>query len=76
MLPGVRKEVEVDGRQVMLFWYRNQMYCIQSRSPAEGAFSEGFITAKFTQVGNVLLGLKVTSVCKRARWHPGRTARV
>lgn len=46
---GVRKEVEVDGRQVLLFWYRNQIYCIQGRSPAEGAFSEGFIAAKFTQ---------------------------
>jgi len=46
---GVRKEVEVDGRQVLLFWYRNQIYAIESRSPAEGAYSEGFITAKFTQ---------------------------
>lgn len=46
---GVRKEVEVDGRQVLLFWYRNQIYAIQGRSPAEGAYSEGFIKAKFTQ---------------------------
>ncbi|GLI65372.1 hypothetical protein VaNZ11_008923 [Volvox africanus] len=46
---GVRKEVEVDGRQVLLFWYRNQIYCIEGRSPAEGAYSEGFIKAKFTQ---------------------------
>ncbi len=48
---GVRKEVEVDGAQVLLFWYRNQIYCTQSRSPAEGAYSEGLIKAKFTQVG-------------------------
>ncbi|KAF5827672.1 rieske [2Fe-2S] protein [Dunaliella salina] len=46
---GVRKEVSVDGQQVLLFWYRNQIYCIQARSPAEGAYSEGFIKAKFTQ---------------------------
>lgn len=46
---GVRKEVEVDGRQVLLFWYRNQIYAIGARSPAEGAYSEGFIKAKFTQ---------------------------
>jgi hypothetical protein len=46
----VRKEVDVNGREVLLFWYRNQIYCIQSRSPAEGAYSEGFIRAKFTQV--------------------------
>lgn len=46
---GVRKEADVDGVQVLLFWYRNQIYAIESRSPAEGAYSEGFIKAKFTQ---------------------------
>jgi nitrite reductase/ring-hydroxylating ferredoxin subunit len=51
---GVRKEVEVDGKQVLLFWYRNQIYCTESRSPAEGAYSEGFIKAKFTQVSIAL----------------------
>jgi hypothetical protein len=47
---GVRKEIEVDGRDVLIFWYRNQIYAIEARSPAEGAYSEGFIKAKFTQV--------------------------
>ncbi len=42
--------MEVDGRQVLLFWYRNEIFAIEGRSPAEGAYSEGFITAKFTQV--------------------------
>jgi len=46
---GVRKELEVDGRQVLLFWYRNQIFAIEARSPTEGAYSEGFIKAKFTQ---------------------------
>eukprot|EP00892_Ulva_mutabilis_P009094 jgi/Ulvmu1/6557/UM003_0193.1 len=46
---GVRKEVTVDGQSLLLFWYRNQIYAISSRSPAEGAYSEGFIKAKFTQ---------------------------
>lgn len=46
---GVRKEVEVEGRSILLFWYRNQIYAIQSRSPAEGGYSEGFIRAKLTQ---------------------------
>ena len=45
----MRKEVEVDGRQVLLFWYRNQIYAIEGRAPSEGAYSEGFIKAKFTQ---------------------------
>lgn len=46
---GVRKEVIVDGKSILLFWYRNSIYAIASRSPAEGAYSEGFIKAKFTQ---------------------------
>ena len=46
---GTRKEFDVDGTDVLVFWYRNQLYCIESRSPAEGAYSEGFIKAKFTQ---------------------------
>lgn len=46
---GVRKEVSVNGTAVLLFWYRNQIYAIAARSPAEGAYSEGFIKAKFTQ---------------------------
>lgn len=46
---GVRKEVSVGGSLVLIFWYRNQIYAISSRSPAEGAYSEGFIKAKFTQ---------------------------
>jgi hypothetical protein len=33
-----------------MFWYRNEIYAIEARSPAEGAYSEGFIKAKFTQV--------------------------
>eukprot|EP00882_Tetradesmus_deserticola_P026856 GHRQ01029668.1.p2 GENE.GHRQ01029668.1~~GHRQ01029668.1.p2 ORF type:complete len:100 (+),score=3.44 GHRQ01029668.1:405-704(+) len=33
-----------------MFWYRNNIYAIEARSPAEGAYSEGFIKAKFTQV--------------------------
>lgn len=33
----------------MLFWYRNDLYCIESRSPAEGAYSEGFMDARLSQ---------------------------
>ena len=47
--PGTRKEVRVEGKSVLLFWYRNQIYAIEARSPAEGAYSEGFIRSKFTQ---------------------------
>lgn len=34
---------------MLLFWYRNQIYAIEARSPAEGAYSEGFADAKLTQ---------------------------
>jgi hypothetical protein len=50
VVAGVRKEFDVEGRQVLMFWYRNNIYAIEARSPAEGAYSEGFIKAKFTQV--------------------------
>lgn len=46
---GSRREVRVAGRPVLLFWYRNQIYAIEARSPAEGAYSEGFADAKLTQ---------------------------
>lgn len=28
---GTRKEVRVDGKTVLLFWYRNQIYAIEAR---------------------------------------------
>jgi nitrite reductase/ring-hydroxylating ferredoxin subunit len=34
---------------VLLFWYRDTVYAIESRSPAEGAYSEGFLKARLTQ---------------------------
>lgn len=49
ILTGVRKEVRVNGQTLLLFWYRNQIYCTEARSPAEGAYSEGLIKGKFTQ---------------------------
>lgn len=48
---GVRKEIRVEGKSALIFWYRNEIYAIEARSPAEGAYSEGFIRAKFTQDG-------------------------
>merc|ERR1711879_247094 len=39
----------VEGLNILLFWYRNEIYAIEARSPSEGAFSEGFSQSKFTQ---------------------------
>ena len=36
---GMRKELEVNEQSVVLFWYRNELFAVQSRSPAEGAYS-------------------------------------
>lgn len=47
---GDRKVVQTgNGKTMMLFWYRNEVYAIESRSPAEGAYSTGFADAKLTQ---------------------------
>lgn len=34
---------------VLLFWYKSGIYAIENRSPAEGAYSEGFASARLTQ---------------------------
>lgn len=39
------------GKAAMLFWYRDSVFAVEPRSPAEGAYSEGFVTARFTQDG-------------------------
>jgi len=46
---GTRKELTVDGKTVLVFWYRNQLRCIEAKSTAEAFYSEGFKVAKFTQ---------------------------
>jgi len=46
---GIRKLVQVDGVRILLFWYRNEIYAIESRSPAEGAYSQSFFEATFTK---------------------------
>lgn len=46
---GVRKEVRVGGVDVLIFWYRNEIFAIESKSPAEGAYSEGFISSSMNQ---------------------------
>jgi len=43
--------VSADGRTALLFWYRDAVYAVEPRSPASGAYSEGFNVARFTQDG-------------------------
>ena len=46
---GTRQVVQASGKSIMLFYYRDALYAVESRSPAEGAYSEGFMNARFTQ---------------------------
>ncbi|CAL5229978.1 g13409 [Coccomyxa viridis] len=46
---GFRFEARAAGVDILLLWYRNQMYAIEQRSPAAGAYSEGFVNSKLTQ---------------------------
>ncbi|KAK9795584.1 hypothetical protein WJX73_009982 [Symbiochloris irregularis] len=46
---GVRKEIRIGDQTVLLLWYKNKIFALESRSPAEGAYSEGFIGAMLNQ---------------------------
>ncbi|CAI7898678.1 unnamed protein product [Closterium sp. NIES-53] len=49
---GERRLIRQDGQEILLFWYRNEIYAVENVSPAEGAYSEGFLNARFTQRAN------------------------
>lgn len=51
---GTRKLVDVNGAQILIFWYRNELFAIENRSPAEGAFNQGFESARFTMDFGIL----------------------
>ncbi|GMH38268.1 hypothetical protein BSKO_06152 [Bryopsis sp. KO-2023] len=46
---GERREVVVDGKDMLVFWYRSKVWACEGRSPAEGAYSTGFIESRFTE---------------------------
>lgn len=47
---GERRVIIQDGETILLLWYKDQVYAIENKSPAEGAYTEGLINAKLTQV--------------------------
>lgn len=47
--------VSASGKSALLFWYRDAVYAVEPRSPAEGAYSEGFLEARLTQVRRTCL---------------------
>ncbi|KAG6435239.1 hypothetical protein SASPL_100109 [Salvia splendens] len=46
---GERRVIIQDGETILLLWYKNDVFAIENRSPAEGAYSEGLLNAKLTQ---------------------------
>lgn len=43
-----------DGETILLLWYKDQVFAIENRSPAEGAYTEGLLNAKLTQDGCIV----------------------
>ncbi|KAL0326420.1 UNVERIFIED_CONTAM: hypothetical protein Sradi_5211300 [Sesamum radiatum] len=51
---GERRVIIQDGETILLLWYKDDVYAIENRSPAEGAYSEGLLNAKLTQDGCIV----------------------
>ncbi|CAM8936128.1 unnamed protein product [Rhodiola kirilowii] len=51
---GERRIIIQDGDEILLLWYKDQVFAIENRSPAEGAYTEGLINAKLTQDGCIV----------------------
>lgn len=53
---GKRVKIDVGGRNAVLLWFKNVVYAIEERSPAEGAYSEGFASeeAQLTPEGYII----------------------
>jgi len=47
---GERRVIIQDGETILLLWYKDEVFAIENRSPAEGAYSEGLLNARLTQV--------------------------
>ncbi|KAJ0977220.1 hypothetical protein J5N97_012694 [Dioscorea zingiberensis] len=51
---GERRVIIQDGQTILLLWYKDDVFAIENRSPAEGAYSEGLLNAKLTQDGCIV----------------------
>ncbi|XP_019423614.1 PREDICTED: uncharacterized protein LOC109332915 [Lupinus angustifolius] len=51
---GERRVIIQDREAILLLWYKDQVFAIENRSPAEGAYSEGLLNAKLTQDGCIV----------------------
>ncbi|XP_020683707.1 uncharacterized protein LOC110100520 [Dendrobium catenatum] len=51
---GERRVIIQDGETILLLWYKDELFAIENRSPAEGAYTEGLLNAKLTQDGCII----------------------
>lgn len=51
---GERRVIIQDDEVILLLWYKDEIFAIENRSPAEGAYSEGLLNAKLTQDGCIV----------------------
>ncbi|EFJ23287.1 hypothetical protein SELMODRAFT_449457 [Selaginella moellendorffii] len=51
---GERRLVRQENETILLLWYKNDVYAVENKSPAEGAYSEGLINAKLTPDGCIV----------------------
>ncbi|TYH72777.1 hypothetical protein ES332_D05G279300v1 [Gossypium tomentosum] len=51
---GERRVIIQDGETILLLWYKDEVFAIENRSPAEGAYTEGLLNAKLTQDGCIV----------------------
>ncbi|GFZ09741.1 rieske (2Fe-2S) domain-containing protein [Actinidia rufa] len=52
---GERRVIIQDGETILLLWYKDEVFAIENRSPAEGAYTEGLLNAKLTQGSEIAL---------------------
>lgn len=51
---GERRVITQGGETILLLWYKNDVFAIENRSPAEGAYTEGLLNAKLTKDGCIV----------------------
>ncbi|XP_043721633.1 uncharacterized protein LOC122669061 [Telopea speciosissima] len=51
---GERRVIIQDGETILLLWYKDEVFAIENRSPAEGAYTEGLLNAKLTKDGCIV----------------------
>ncbi|KAK8949620.1 hypothetical protein KSP39_PZI006136 [Platanthera zijinensis] len=51
---GERRVIVQGGETILLLWHKTELFAIENRSPAEGAYTEGLLNAKLTQDGCIV----------------------